>query len=343
MPKVLVTEQYLEDIADAIRSKTGELGTYKPSEMAGAIDSIETADLGTKSISANGTYSASGDNLDGYSQVTVNVPNSYSQSDEGKVVSSGALVAQTARSSEITENGTYDTTENNSVTVDVSGGGGGATILSGTSAPTAGQGDNGQEYLQYAGQVNNYIENYQNIALWTKNEAAFSQHDVVFNDGESTLTHKGGNGYERIFVPVDVQANTDYTFYIEYYPATNVPTGYGGNIAIAVTNEDQTHTGTSGSYSTLGSKVDLSRTASNTFAPYYVNFNSGNNTRIYVMIDLNIQDNSTNVLHFRRLFLVQGTFSEIPSSGIITGAFLKVSGAWQNIIGSNINDVGGVS
>ena len=30
--------------------------------------------LGTKSITANGTYNASSDNLDGYSQVTVNVP-----------------------------------------------------------------------------------------------------------------------------------------------------------------------------------------------------------------------------------------------------------------------------
>ena len=33
--------------------------------------------LGTKSIVANGTYNASADNVDGYSQVTVNVTNSY--------------------------------------------------------------------------------------------------------------------------------------------------------------------------------------------------------------------------------------------------------------------------
>lgn len=43
------------------------------------------------------------------------------QSDEGKVVSNGALVSQT--SDTVTENGTYDTTLKNSVTVNVSGGG----------------------------------------------------------------------------------------------------------------------------------------------------------------------------------------------------------------------------
>jgi hypothetical protein len=106
----------------------------------------------TKNISANGTYNASSDFADGYSQVTVAVPasavdsgtknitangsnqdvvgyaavdvavpNSYSASDEGKVVSNGALVAQT--SDTVTANDTYDTTLINSLTVNVSGGG----------------------------------------------------------------------------------------------------------------------------------------------------------------------------------------------------------------------------
>lgn len=81
-----------------------------------------SADLGTKSISSNGTYNASSDNLDGYSQVTVNVPNSYSSSDEGKVVSNGALVAQT--SDTVTANGTVDTTLISSLLVNVPTGGG---------------------------------------------------------------------------------------------------------------------------------------------------------------------------------------------------------------------------
>ncbi len=108
--------------------------------------------LGTKNITANGTYEAEDDSLDGYSEVTVavpasavdsgtksitangnnqdvvgyaavnvNVPNTYSAGDEGKVVSNGALVAQT--SDTVTANDTYDTTLINSLTVNVSGGG----------------------------------------------------------------------------------------------------------------------------------------------------------------------------------------------------------------------------
>lgn len=40
MSKVLVTETYLEDIADAIRSKNGSTDTYTPAEMASAISDI---------------------------------------------------------------------------------------------------------------------------------------------------------------------------------------------------------------------------------------------------------------------------------------------------------------
>lgn len=70
----------------------------------------------SKSISANGTYTAPTGKA--YSPVTVNVPNSYTAGDEGKVVSSGALVSQTAHA-EVTQNGTIDTTLNNSVVVNV--------------------------------------------------------------------------------------------------------------------------------------------------------------------------------------------------------------------------------
>lgn len=123
MPQVLVTEQYLEDIADAIRAKNGSGNTYTPAQMAGAIEDINTAGevvLVQKTVNANGQYNASNDSADGYSRVMVNVPNSYSASDEGKVVSGGALVGQTSRN--VTMNGIYDTTENNEVVVNVSGG-----------------------------------------------------------------------------------------------------------------------------------------------------------------------------------------------------------------------------
>lgn len=70
---------------------------------------------GTKSISTNGT-----EDVTNYASVSVAVPNSYSASDEGKVVNNGALVSQT--SDTVTANDTYDTTLINSLTVNVSGG-----------------------------------------------------------------------------------------------------------------------------------------------------------------------------------------------------------------------------
>lgn len=50
-------------------------------------------------------------------EITTNVPNSYEASDEGKVVSNGVLASQTSRN--VTANGTYDTTVNDEVVVNV--------------------------------------------------------------------------------------------------------------------------------------------------------------------------------------------------------------------------------
>ena len=90
--------------------------------MMGGVDvtsQVFTPGTGAKSITANGTYAADVDYVLGYSSVSVNVPNSYSASDEGKVVNSGALVSQSAAT--YTSNATYNTTLINSVTVNVSG------------------------------------------------------------------------------------------------------------------------------------------------------------------------------------------------------------------------------
>lgn len=79
------------------------------------------APSGTKNISITQNGVATEDVTNYASaQITANVPNTYSASDEGKVVDDGALVAQT--STTVTINGTYNTTTNNEVVVNVSGG-----------------------------------------------------------------------------------------------------------------------------------------------------------------------------------------------------------------------------
>ena len=105
-------------ISNAITAKGGTVGSGDGLEdFATDIGTIHTPVLIEKSIVTNGEYSASDDSADGYSAVSVAVPNSYSAGDEGKVVSNGALAAQTSTTA--TANGTIDTTTNNSVTVNV--------------------------------------------------------------------------------------------------------------------------------------------------------------------------------------------------------------------------------
>lgn len=71
MSEVIVTESSLADIADAIRAKNGTQNTYKPGQMAAAIEAIPSATIEPLSVTENGTYTAQSGK--GYSPVTVNV------------------------------------------------------------------------------------------------------------------------------------------------------------------------------------------------------------------------------------------------------------------------------
>ena len=71
-----------------------------------------------KPSSASFTYNKKNDYI-GYNEINVDVPNTYTVEDEGKVVNNATLVAQTAMPTEITANDTYDTTLYNSITVNI--------------------------------------------------------------------------------------------------------------------------------------------------------------------------------------------------------------------------------
>jgi len=107
----------LTAIANKIRTKGGTSALLSfPTGIEDAVDAIQTGitPTGTKNINTNGTH-----DVTNYASANVSVPNSYSASDEGKVVSNGALVSQT--SDTVTQNGVVDTTLINSLTVNVSG------------------------------------------------------------------------------------------------------------------------------------------------------------------------------------------------------------------------------
>lgn len=139
-------------------SVTNNAGYISGGTKTGSAVSVSASELvsGTKNItiSANGTTTEDVTNYASAS-ITANVPNSYSASDEGKVVSSGALVAQT--SDTVTANDTYDTTLINSLTVNVSGGGGTAPLY------PIGYNKSSNEYLEISG-INGHVkfERYTN-------------------------------------------------------------------------------------------------------------------------------------------------------------------------------------
>ncbi len=72
-------------------------------------------------IRTKGGTSAQLEWTSGFVSAIENIQNSYAAGDEGKVVSNGALVAQSSQN--IDQDGTYDTTLKNEVVVNVSGGG----------------------------------------------------------------------------------------------------------------------------------------------------------------------------------------------------------------------------
>lgn len=94
MANVYVDESSLQDIADSIRAKNGTQNTYKPGQMAAAIDALPSGGItptGTLEVTANGTY-----DVTNFASAEVDVPTGS---------------APVINSLSVTENGTYTASE----------------------------------------------------------------------------------------------------------------------------------------------------------------------------------------------------------------------------------------
>ncbi len=173
----------------------------------------------SKSISANGTYTAPSGKA--YSPVTVDVPNSYAAGDEGKVVSNGELVAQTAHA-EVTQNGPIDTTLNDSVVVNVSGGG--DEVLTWTQLATVDCSQNGGN-IELTN-LDNYLAFYAVSAGVQNGSSTASAYEFHINginvctQGFVTIAKNGTTQYQESY------AKFNGLFWEIYVPGVTINSGY---------------------------------------------------------------------------------------------------------------------
>lgn len=102
----------LDTVASAAHIRQGYKGHLNDGTQVTGTYAGETPTLVTKTITANGTYNASSDNADGYSQVTVNVPTGSAKNvqiaQSVNRVNTTSYTAVTGQSLTVAKTGTYD-------------------------------------------------------------------------------------------------------------------------------------------------------------------------------------------------------------------------------------------
>lgn len=211
------------------------------------------------------------------------------------------------------------------------GGGGGVTILSGTDTPSAAQGSNGHLYLKYISSGTT-ITNIRMVIHAVRNSGSDTQvAEVQLYDangdaiswGAGTGTSNGtvftvdqtaDKAFDNITTDkwyTDSRPSLQAPIWIDFAPNTPIPAnsvkGWGWYTANDSNNRDP-------------KTFDL-----------LLSFDGGNT---YVLIDSAIDASITtnrNELAYTKTFNIV--------DGAIIATYAKVSGAWQDLIGTDINDI----
>lgn len=135
-----------------------------------------------------------------------------------------------------------------------------------------------------------------NLNNWTKNfNFTF---DDTYEDGNNTIEFAGTDqGYERVYIPVNVKKNRNYVFRFKLCSPTGFTLGgYGSDEQFAfVTATEPSQSSTAAlQYNRLGRTTAFDNEASETPVTYEASFNSGSYTVVYIAIDFGYITDNTN-------------------------------------------------
>lgn len=190
-------------------------------------------------------------------------------------------------------------------------GGGGVTILSGTSEPTSAQGNNGQIYLKYS------IVG-ENLTEFTN--AVQSDMSIIKSLEKVEITYRGGQNIgAEVYKQIDLTDIDEIkiTIYCGNNAYNNDFTNRHPRLVITTSNPSQYPTSPAvAEVSTKNTSQDFTIDVSSYTGTYYVIFTSNGCDAIFSE------------------FIIDG-----DSSNLVIESKLKVNGNWQNLIGSDFNDV----
>lgn len=154
-------------------------------------------------------------------------------------------------------------------------------------------------------------EMYFDLNNWTKNMTSFPVFQNEFTDGINTLNYQGGGGYERLYIPITLQKNWEYTFRFKMHSPTGFQIGdYGNNSAFAfIRTSAPSDTGGALSYTNFAYSQNWENASSDEPVQYSISFNSGNYTTLYLALDFGyIMDGVTCTYIFSDFELDDGIF-----------------------------------
>lgn len=156
-------------------------------------------------------------------------------------------------------------------------------------------------------------ELYFNLNGWTKNLQFFPTFSNLYVDGVNTFTYKGGDGYERLYIPIEVETGWNYSFKFNLCSPSGFEMGeYGLNEAFAfVCPDPPIDDDPALSRKILGRSASWDTAAETTPKEYEVSFYTGNYTTLFLVFDFGyIKDGATVQFIISNIQLDDGAVAE---------------------------------